>query len=198
MTTAPINTPIPLPLTALLTLLPYQDVCNGFRAVHTLRPDQGRLTYDTVLQDEAQDILRAYLDSPEPPIRSGPADDANWALLRTAWTSCNDVDAVRAAGAKPIVELLEKVQAALPLKAATTATSYGDSGAGGPASDVITLADAKALAAAQIILEEIGITSLASIGVAVDDKKPVGRAPTPLELPLEYMMPGRCLLSSLV
>ena len=95
------------------------------------------MTYDNVLQDEAENIIRAYLDSPEAPIRSA-ADDANWALIRTAWTSCNDIDAVKAAGAKPIVDILEKIQAVIPL-----------AGVGYGGSSTITAADSKALAAAQ-------------------------------------------------
>lgn len=100
-------------------------VCDGWRLDHKLRPEQGRISTDNLLQDRSDEILSAYLNATKPPIDT-PADVENFAKLKAAYDACMDVDTIQKAGFAPIQAMLADVAALYPVNGSETETPLQD------------------------------------------------------------------------
>lgn len=134
-----------------------------------MRPDQGSLDSFNQIQDNNQMILRHILESPYPgasdhspyspmrlTVRASTADEDNFKEMQRAYNACMAVDSIKKVGVKPIQDLLGNLTYILAFEGST----------------FITQADSKALSAATLFLERLGISSLFSFGDGADDKNP--------------------------
>ncbi|KAL8367338.1 hypothetical protein RB595_009031 [Gaeumannomyces hyphopodioides] len=126
-------------------------VCDGWRQDHKLRPEQGRMSNDNLLQDRSDNIISTYLNGTKPPIDT-PADVESFAKAKAAYSACMNVDAIQNVGVAPIRAMLDEVAALYPVDGKET-----------PLQDVL------------LYLQKLGISPFIGIGPGRDDKFPLVR-----------------------
>ncbi|RDW64932.1 hypothetical protein BP6252_10583 [Coleophoma cylindrospora] len=166
-------------------------VCGGWGDRHDLRPDQGDAFTGTIMSENSQTLLRHILEAPYPedskhsqfspamltkPISS--VDQQNFEKLKSAYDACMDEETIKKAGVKPLMDIIEQVIQKFPSKKSK---------------------DGDALASTILYLEELGVSSVVSLGAGADDKDPdvvvvQAMAPWTVGLPAkDYYEDGRIL-----
>ncbi|KAJ5951245.1 uncharacterized protein N7479_009658 [Penicillium vulpinum] len=84
-----------------------QYACGGWRARHSMRPDQGSIFTGTIMADASITRLRHLLESSLE--KYGPADSGNFQKMKAAYNACMDEEAIRKTGSKPLDEILDSL-----------------------------------------------------------------------------------------
>ena len=96
-----------------------QFVCEGWQEKHDLRADQGAAFTGTIMEEDAQQILRHVLESPysvdeyKLEIDSSAKRDI-FEKLQTAYDACMDEGIIKDLGSAPLLEVLRKVEELFP------------------------------------------------------------------------------------
>lgn len=138
-------------------------VCDGWRAEYPLRPEQSGASYDSLLQDRANQAVLGFLNGASPPIDT-PADRASFALVKKAYDACMDEAEVRREGMAPVVALLRELARVFPVNSSAYAN---------PNTTTMAAADGAALREALLYLTQTNLLPLLGIGPGRDDKHPV-------------------------
>ncbi|KAL8888068.1 MAG: hypothetical protein Q9215_004448 [Flavoplaca cf. flavocitrina] len=95
-------------------------VCGGWEAKHDLRPDQDSVSSGSVMYEKSQETLRRLLEAPYSDSQSSSVStsaSANRLILdkiQSAYNACMDEGAIQQRGAKPLLDVLGKVQEHYP------------------------------------------------------------------------------------
>ncbi|KAL8984195.1 MAG: hypothetical protein Q9205_001773 [Flavoplaca limonia] len=95
-------------------------VCGGWEAKHDLRPDQDSVSSGSVMYEKSQETLRRLLEAPYSDSQSSRVStsaSANRLIfdkIQSAYTACMDEGAIQQRGAKPLLDVLGKVQEHYP------------------------------------------------------------------------------------
>lgn len=94
-------------------------VCEGWQERHDLRADQGGAFTGTVMAENTQTMLRHILESPYPTGHENPTlhstvDEENFNMLKAAYDACMDEERIKKAGARPLIEILRKIEDLFP------------------------------------------------------------------------------------
>lgn len=151
-----------------------QLVCGGWDDRHDLRPDQGDAFTGTIMSENSQMLLRHILEAPYPNDSNhsnfSPAqlveslssvDEQNFDKLKAAYDACMDEEKIKAAGVKPLMEVLHQVADLFPVKESAFNRRTP-----------LTAADSKDIAETVLYLEKLGVSALISSGAGADDKDP--------------------------
>ncbi|KAF1981073.1 endothelin-converting enzyme [Aulographum hederae CBS 113979] len=139
-----------------------QMICGGWLDKNDFRPDQATIGIGSTMSEEADNILRVIMENPYA-TNSTPAgvnatlDRENFDKMQSAYKACVDLDAIKAAGAAPLQEIVNELQEKFPLNAATKSTAAISSG---ELTDIM------------IWMAQYGLAPFVSAGTAADDKNP--------------------------
>ncbi|KAL1883086.1 hypothetical protein VTK73DRAFT_10012 [Phialemonium thermophilum] len=141
-------------------------VCDGWRARHDMRPDQGSISVFTTMAETGQRVLRHILEGSYPggsnhssfsPFRLAATenrfDEDNFDTIQRAYNACMAESQIAAVGIRPVQNLLDDLSSAVSPGHAASSAGTGISGA-------------------LLYLERLGIPSFLEIGVGPDDKDP--------------------------
>jgi hypothetical protein len=98
--------------------------CDGWRASHTYRAEQSRLSVTSVQSDGIIDLLHAIMEGPyaENSTFTGQIrdlDKQNFKKMQTAYRTCMNEDAIKAYGVAPIRKILNEFEKLYPVKGAS-------------------------------------------------------------------------------
>ena len=94
-------------------------VCEGWQEKHDLRADQGQAFTGTIMAENSQTMLRHILESPYPNDQAdftsqSSVDQENFNKLKDGYDACMDEEKVKQAGARPLIDILRKLEELFP------------------------------------------------------------------------------------
>ncbi|KAL9041579.1 MAG: hypothetical protein Q9180_001185, partial [Flavoplaca navasiana] len=149
-------------------------VCGGWEAKHDLRPDQDSVSSGSVMYEKSQETLRRLLQAPysdSQPSRVSTSASANRLIfdkIQSAYNACMDEGAIQQRGAKPLLDVLRKVQEHYPRPSNIGWVHDGNMHQSrGQQSD-----SNERLTSVVVYLSSIGVDAFVSFNIDADDKDP--------------------------
>jgi len=149
-------------------------VCGGWQDRHDLRADQGDVFTGTLMAEQSQLLLRHVLESPylTKQIQSGSessVDEENFNKLQDAYKSCMDEGTIKSAGARPLINILRKVEELFPARRPHV-EGETDPSMFNQLQKRSTLHDDDQLSSAVLYLAKIGVGALVDLSVGVSPR----------------------------
>jgi endothelin-converting enzyme len=161
-------------------------VCDGWRANHDPRPDQGSIgTFNSMAEDGAS-LLRHILEAPYPNASShshfspgslsvsmSSIDQDNFEELQRGYNACMDLDGIRKVGIDPLIDLLVELEGVYPEKLPSPNPPQPTFPPTPPKPPVPPVENVSfGMPEVMIFLRNRGIGGIVDIGVGADDKNP--------------------------
>ncbi|KAI9873917.1 MAG: hypothetical protein M1830_010406, partial [Pleopsidium flavum] len=151
-------------------------VCGGWQERHDLRSDQGDVFTGTLMQEQSQLLLRHVLESPysnkQTQSASEPSvDEDNFNKLQDAYRACMDEDTIKDAGARPLINILRKVEEIFPARRPQP-DETADPTMLNQLQKRSMLQDKDQLSNVVLYLMKIGVGALVDLSVGADDMDP--------------------------
>lgn len=134
-------------------------VCQGWRDTHDYRADQSSVSVGSVMSDTSRDLLHSILEAPySMNLYTGEnktVDENNFAVLKRAYDTCMNQDAIKSYGVAPLVALWKEFDQLYPEEAPAGVDAK------------------KELTDAAVWLAKRGVGGLVSSGVGVSRSEPM-------------------------